>query len=160
MFKRTRRTLAGLTAVAAIAGGIGTGAATAEAATCAQWGIPAYFVIHHGNGWEVETTGAYGSANPYAWWVHGQWGGRLSMTGQMRLLRFDTSGRNAQVEFTLTWNNGSAGTYRGIIDDYGYLSGTSTDRWTGAQTTWHLEDTIRCYRYYQAYIPHLGRSTP
>jgi hypothetical protein len=173
MFKLTRRTLAGLTAVAALAGGVGAGAATAPAAdafigiggasgpippgafqqppggqhapVCRKWVIPDYFEINHSNGWVVST--AY-RVEKYKFWVHGSHHSGASSGGTLKLTRFDTSGRNAQVRFTITWRHGAAGVYTGTIDGDGFLTGTTRDkRNPGSTARFEFHETVDCARW-------------
>ena len=153
MFKLTRRTLAGLTAVAALAAGIGTAATTPEAAeaapVCKQWKFPKSFTISQTNGWDILsstrtatwTWKVYGTADP----DRDEWS-----RGTMKVSRFDTSGSYgvyAKVRFTIVWANGTGGVYTAYIDDDGFLSGNATDRFNSrSKARFHFEDTIPCHR--------------
>jgi hypothetical protein len=148
MFIRTRRTLAGLTAVAAFAGAVGTQAATAPIASaapvCKQWQIPKYFKIDQSNGWHIET-GARRSGFTYKAYGYAPGSDELSMVGKMKLNRFDVRGSNARVEFTIAWSNGSGGDYSGKINDRGFLKGYTFDQFNeGSSARWNYTSTIDC----------------
>jgi hypothetical protein len=148
MFIRTRRTLAGLTAVAALAGAVGTQAVTAPVAAaapaCKQWKIPKYFYMDHTNGWHVET-GPRRANNTYKAYGMAPGNDEYTLFGTMKLSRFDISGHNAQVRFTITWNNGSGGVYTGTIDDDGFLTGNSVDKFNPrSKAGWNYTETIDC----------------
>jgi hypothetical protein len=149
MIKLTRRTLAGVTAVAAMAVGIGAQAATppvADAApACSQWRLPAQFSIYQGNGWQLWT--ARRSTAGFTRDVYAAPPGAsiATMYGTMKFSRFDVSGINAQVRFTISWTNGSAGVYTGTIDDDGFLTGTTRDRFNPTSTArFHFLETMNC----------------
>jgi hypothetical protein len=148
MFIRTRRTLAGLTAVAALGSALATQAATAPIASaapvCKTWKIPQYFNIDQSNGWHIET-GARRAGFTYTAYAMPPGSDEYTMSGKMKLNRFDTRGKNAKVEFTITWSNGSGGDYTGKISDKGFLKGLSVDQFNeGSSARWNYTDTIDC----------------
>ncbi len=145
MFKHTRKSLAGLTAVAALAGSLGANAAAPAVAdaspACTQWSMPSTFTIQQTNRWTIYSTKKRSSTS---WAVSGYTKG-ANMRGTMKLSRFDVSGTNAQVRFTITWTNGTGGVYAGTIDDDGFLSGLSTDRFNKrSKASFRFQDTIDC----------------
>ena len=149
MFKLTRRNLAGLTAVAALAVGFGSAAArppvAAAAAACAQWKLPARFTVSQGNGWRFYT--ASYSTSGWTRTVYAVPPGYVGATmyGTMKFSQFDVSGINPQVRFTVTWSNGSGGVYAGTIDRDGFLTGRTTDRFNPwVSTTFNFWETMNC----------------
>jgi hypothetical protein len=143
-----KRTIAGLAvAAAALTAGLGAGVATpetADAATGCYWRIPDHLSITHSNGWWAYSA-YYRQAGTYKYPMRGIGPGGAVLYGTLTLTRFDTSGSRPQVEFTLTWSNGSAGVYTGTIDSNGFVSGTTYDRWHPWSTAqWHFDDVVDC----------------
>jgi hypothetical protein len=144
MFK-FKRSVAGLIAAAVVAG-LGAGGATtqvADAATPCTWRVPDYIGINQSNGWHVYT--GYREADfKYRAYAYGA-GDSDRLRGTLKLTRFDTSGTVPQVEFTITWDNGSGGVYSGTIDRYGFVSGTTVDRWHRTSRAWFsFDQTMDC----------------
>jgi hypothetical protein len=144
MFK-FKRSIAGLIAAAALVAGLGAGGATtqvADAATSCSWQVPDYIRINQTNGWYIVTDHRQAGFKYRAGAFHS---GGMALYGTLNLTRFDTSGTSPHVEFTITWDNGSAGVYDGTIDGRGFVSGTSRDRWNpNSAAGFNFADTIDC----------------
>jgi hypothetical protein len=49
------------------------------------------------------------------------------------------------VRFTITWRNGSSGIYTGTVDQDGFLSGQTHDRWhPESKADWHMRQVVSC----------------
>jgi hypothetical protein len=153
MTRRIRHLIASLAVTLAIGAVLlgstaGTaGAATSSSAMCAHWKIPTEFDLVQGNGWEVYTSHSY--LGNYKWTVYGTHANRgwssIEMQGTMYLTRFDVSGVKPLVEFTIVWDNRSAGVYIGTIDRHGFLTGWSEDRYhSNVSTDFHNTALIGC----------------
>jgi hypothetical protein len=111
---------------------------------CKKWEIPDEFSLTQSNDWSVTT--AY-RRSTYSWVVVGN-GPGPRMFGTLKLTRFDRSGRNAQVRFTITWRSNSAGIYTGTIDDDGFLTGNTRDKKNPtSRAKFEFAETIDCGRY-------------
>jgi hypothetical protein len=140
MFKINRRIVAGLVASAALAGAA-AGPQGASAAGQCYWKAPSQMRIVQSNGWLVVTR-AKTAKN--TWTVKGMSRGG-SMYGTLKLTRFDVSGYRPRVRFTVTWPNGSGGVYAGTIDQDGFVTGVSSDKFNpGSTADFHLEQTVDC----------------
>jgi hypothetical protein len=130
-----RGMLVALATVMVFAGGSAGMAERADAA-CAEWEKPSYFWrFRQSNGWRglFELTNRRAVA----------FTGRARTEGRVTLDSFTAT----VVKFLITWTNGSAGIYTGSIDDNGFVSGTTVDRWNrGSRTSWHLENILHCNR--------------
>ncbi len=140
---RFKRSIAGLIAAAVVAG-LGAGSATtqvADAATSCSWQVPDSIRINQTNGWYVITD--YRQAGfKYRAYAYGK---HAHLVGTLKLTRFDTSGTSPQVEFTITWDNGSGGVYSGTIDGHGFVSGTTRDRWNPSSVAgFNFVQTMDC----------------
>ncbi len=88
------------------------------------------------HGWLVTPTDA-GACAPNTDCVLGEGG----MNGQVTV---QSSTRN-NVSFTIAWDNGSGGIYTGSVDENGFVSGKTHDRWHPASTAdWHFESVASC----------------
>jgi hypothetical protein len=146
-FKHTRKAVAGLVAVAALAGAFGSGAAAPERADAAQqscqWQIPYQFIVRLTNGWTVKAYMPTGT--PFVWAVNAAPRRGYSMGGELRLTRWDRTGSNPRVRFTVDLDNGSSGVYTGTIDADGYVTGASRDRYNSRSTAgWRFERYVDC----------------
>jgi hypothetical protein len=143
MFTITRRHIAALTAVVAMAAGASAvKAPTADAAPrCAQWRLPASFSVYQSNGWKV-------TPYTYSGWTRKVFAGAPNTTAQlgtMTFSRFDVSGINPQVRFTVVLDNGTAGVYSGTIDEDGFLSGQTWNRFAPWYTArFYVLGTMEC----------------
>lgn len=53
--------------------------------------------------------------------------------------------RGNQLAFTITWNNGPIGKYTGVVDDGGFVSGTTFDVVNPeSRATWRLFERLQC----------------
>jgi len=132
MFTLTRRTLTGLAAVAALAiiGAAATAPERADAAPVCRWQMPEDFEIKQSNGWKVTTR--Y-QTSPLTWAVFMRPPNNNDVSalvrGTMKLTAF-ANGPTSALRFTITWKNGSAGIYTGTIDNDGFVTGTTRDKFT------------------------------
>jgi hypothetical protein len=141
-----RKTIAALTTVAAMTGlnsAVLTGsshAASVKAATsCRSTTYPSPNIIVQNNGWNVRMVfdGSEWSAEA----THP--GVDYTLYGEVTFL----SKTRADYRFIITWDNDSAGTYAGYVDQNGFIQGKTADKWTpGSRATWHMMRVARCNR--------------
>jgi hypothetical protein len=130
--------LTAIVALAASAASFGIGADPAAAA-CARYGLHTSNLIEQSNGWNVWLRKENG-----AWYVSAYDPNNIRETYMDGDIRFDSYNANL-VKFVITWNNGSGGIYTGSIDDNGFVSGTTVDRWnTQSRAYWHMREFAPC----------------
>lgn len=139
-----RKTIAALTTVAAMTGLnhavlTGTSSASVKAAgTCRTTSYPSPNTIVQNNGWKVRMT--FDGSDWSAFAYHAD---QDPLHGEVTFL----SKTRADYRFIITWDNDSAGTYAGYVDQYGFIQGKSADKWTpGSRATWHMTRVARCIR--------------
>jgi hypothetical protein len=102
---------------------------------CAQLSLGYPYSIDQSNGWHVLMKSATDAATC---------SGNCSdapMEGQVTI----DSMTPDNVKFIISWDNGSAGVYTGAIDDNGFVSGVTSDRWhPNSKADWHIAGVVPC----------------
>ena len=115
-------------ATTAAAASAGPAPASAEAAGC-TWKLPSRTLVYQGSNsfTLVKRDGVY--------------------TVDRRPLAEVTldSVKASRVRFIITWGNGTAGVYKGTIDEDGFVEGTTYDRRNpGSTARWEMDRLARC----------------
>jgi hypothetical protein len=139
-----RKTIAALTTVAAMTGlnhaviaGASPATASAATTTCRSTTYPSPNTIVQNNGWNVRMT--FDGSDWSAEAAHP--GVDYNLHGEVTFL---SKTRN-DYRFIITWDNNSAGTYAGYVDQNGFIQGKTADKWTpGSRATWHMTRVARC----------------
>lgn len=138
-----RKSISTLLSAAVVAGTLlaGTSLAApspAQAAGC-KWQMPSNPRIVQGNNHRVhisyDRVGGYYKAKSYN-------------KGELQTVSTEvsfTSFTPRLVKFIITWINDTAGVYTGSIDEDGFVSGTSRDRFNpGSKPSWYMTTRARC----------------
>jgi hypothetical protein len=124
------RKLIATLAVALSAAGLSAAPSQAAAAGCSKWLLPTSTQIRQSNGYTI--TLAYSNGR---WYVPGNAGAEVTWTSK----------RPSALQFIITWPNGAGGVYTGSIDPYGFISGTTVDRWKpSSRAYWKMSKVARC----------------
>ena len=99
--------------------------------------LPYPVTIRQSNGWAGYLD------SPTSAWVcsEGQCIYGRGMHGQVTIQNLTRS----DMRFLITWDNGSAGIYTGSVDENGFLSGQTQDRWhPDSKADWHMDELVNC----------------
>jgi len=133
MRKSITTILTSATMAAALLAGSST---AAQAATCSSWKMPSKTTLIQSNGYKVNLV--------YA--TDRQWHATASGGLRSNEIVFSSSGPRS-VRYVITWTNGSGGVYTGSIDNDGFVSGTTVDRFKPtSRAYWRMTNLARCAR--------------
>ena len=139
MRKSLSMLIAATTAAATLlAGSSLAGPAAAQAGEC-RWQLPNYIRIVQGNKHTIDLT--YNASEGY--WKAKAYNRREHVTTSTEVVFTSVTPR--LVKFIITWFNDTAGIYTGTIDDDGFASGITRDRFNPqSKTTWDMTKRMRC----------------
>jgi hypothetical protein len=112
-------------------------AAPTEAAGCAGYWDITQITMRQANGWHMEIESQ-------------QQDGGTQITGRAWKLDFNNPPAFeddkiwGDVEFSVSWHDGSFGSYNGFIEPDGFTSGEALDKASGATTNWYLTRRADC----------------
>lgn len=121
-------------AIALLAGSSVAGTSPAAAAGCSSWKLPTKTTLIQSNGYRVNLV--------YA--TDRQWHATASGGLRSNEIVYSSSGPRS-VRYVITWTNGSGGVYTGTIDNDGFVSGQTVDRFKPtSRASWRMTNLARC----------------